>query len=257
MTDHPEGDRVDVTLDRGVLTITMDRQANRNALASELVNAVGDALSRAESDDEVRAVVLTNAGNTFCAGADLKGTSQEDPRYDLVELFRLIQDNPKPVIGRIAGHCTGGGVGLAAACDVSIMADDAMMGFTEVRIGVVPAMISVICLPKMRQADAMELFLSGEKITAARAVEVGLVNRVASRDDLDGAVDEVLGKVVRGGPAALAVAKQLVHRVPSMTRDDAYAWTQPLSMDLFRSDEAAEGMAAFREKRDASWVPTH
>lgn len=240
----------------GVATITLDRQANRNALSAELVNGLGDGLTAANEDPAVRAIVVTNAGNTFCAGADLKGTSKEVPRYDLVELFRLMQDGPTPVIGRIAGHCTGGGVGLAAACDISYAADDVQLGFTEVRIGAAPAMISVVCLPKMRHGDAMELFLSGEKISAARAVEVGLLNRAVPREDLDGAIEQLLSKIVRGGPNALAAAKQLVFRVPSMTRDEAYEWTQPLSANLFTSQEAQDGMAAFRERRDAPWVPT-
>ena len=107
-----------------------------------------------------------------------------------MDLFRLITGSPKPVIGRIAGHCMGGGVGLAAACDISVVADDARIGFTEVRIGVAPAIISVVCLPKMRRADAAELFLSGERITAARAVEVGLLNRAVPASELDAAVAE-------------------------------------------------------------------
>lgn len=249
------GDEVRYEVARGVATITLDRQANRNALAAELVNALGDGLRRATDDPEVRAIVLTNEGAVFCAGADLKGTSQEEPRYDLPELFDLLQRGPKPVVGRIAGHCTGGGVGLAAACDISVAADDTLLGFTEVRVGVAPAMISVVCLPKMRHADAMELFLSGEKVPAGRAAEVGLLNRAVPREDLDAGVATVVGRLVRGGPEALAATKQLVTTVPGMDRDAAFAWTQQVSAERFLSDEAREGMAAFREKRDAAWVP--
>lgn len=239
----------------GVATITMNRPSNRNALSAELVNGVGDGLVAATEDEAVRAIVLTNAGNTFCAGADLKGSSQEAPRYDLVQLFKLIQDGPKPVVGRIAGHCTGGGVGLAAACDISYASADIMLGFTEVRLGVTPAMISVVCLPKMTRGDAMELFLSGEKITATRAAEVGLISRAVRANDLDTEIEALLAKLVRGGPNALAVSKQLVFRVPAMAVDDAYAWTQPLSAELFMADEAQAGIAAFRNKTDAPWVP--
>ena len=149
----------------------------------------------------------------------------------------------------------GGGVGLAAACDISVVSDEARIGFTEVRIGVAPAMISVICLPKMRRSDAMELFLSGERITAERAVEVGLLNRVVPADGLDDAVDEIVRNVVAGGPLALTAAKRLVNEVPSMDRAEAFAFTEPLSAELFASDEATEGIAAFREKRPARWVP--
>ena len=153
-------------------------------------------------------------------------------------------------------HCTGGGVGLAAACDISIAADDTIVGFTEVRIGVAPAVISVVCLPKLRRADASELFLNGERIPAARAAEVGLINRAVPRDELDAAIADTLGKVVRGGPKALAASKQLISKVPQSSRADAWEWTAELSQSLFQSDEATEGIGAFRERRDASWVPT-
>lgn len=238
----------------GVATLTMDRPDTRNALSGELLNGLADALERAHDDDAVRVVVLTNTGPAFCAGADLKGGGAEAPRYTLPQLFTAMAEARTPVIGRIAGHCTGGGVGLAAACDVSIAADDVKLGFTEVRLGVIPAMISVICLPKMRRGDAMELFLSGERISAARAAEVGLLNSAVPAAGLDGAVAELVGKLLRGGPQALAMAKQLVTQVPGMDRAAALEWTEAVSRERFASAEAAEGIAAFRERRDPSWV---
>jgi methylglutaconyl-CoA hydratase len=244
-----------LTIDRGVATITLDRPDERNVLSAELVDGLADHLDAAVADDAARVVVLTNAGTTFCAGADLRAGTARSPRHSLVDVLTTILDSPKPVIGRIAGHCMGGGVGLASACDISVISDDAKVGFTEVRIGVAPAMISVVCLPKMRRADAAELFLSGERITAARAVEVGLLNRVVPRGDLDAAVAEVVGKVAAGGPGALAAAKRLLREVPDLDRDAAFAMTEVLSGELFASEEAAEGMAAFREKRSPSWVP--
>lgn len=249
------GPATTLDVDRGVATITLDRPGNRNALSAELVDGLADHLDEAVADDAARVIVLTNAGTTFCAGADLKANTAQSPRRTLVDVLTTVLDSPKPVVGRIAGHCMGGGVGLAAACDISVVVDDAKVGFTEVRIGVAPAMISVVCLPKMRRADAAELFLSGERITAARAVEVGLLNRVVPRDDLDAAVDEAVEKIVAGGPLALAAAKRLLREVPDLPRDDAFAMTEVLSAELFASDEAAEGMAAFREKRPAPWVP--
>ncbi|MGY9074045.1 MAG: enoyl-CoA hydratase/isomerase family protein [Acidimicrobiales bacterium] len=243
----------------GVATITLNRPENKNALSAELINALGDHLEAALADDLVRTVILTNNGNTFCAGADLKaaapGQSAETARYNFVSILERIIDAPKPVVARIAGHCTGGGVGLAAAPDISIAADDVLIGFTEVRIGVAPAVISVVCLPKLRRADASELFLSGERIAASRAAEVGLINRSVPRDGLDEAVAEVVSKLVRGGPAALAMSKQLVARVPQMSRSEAFEWTAEVSPTLFAGPEGVEGIAAFRERRDASWVP--
>ena len=224
----------------GVATITLNRPENKNALSVEMVNSLGDNLEAAQSDPKVRVILFTNNGNTFCAGADLKANQP---------------GSPKPVLGQIAGHCTGGGVGLAAALDISIAADDIIIGFTEVRIGVAPAVISVVCLPKLRRADASELFLNGERIPASRAAEVGLINRAVPRDLLENEVNDTLGKVVRGGPNALAASKQLVSKVPQMKRSDAWEWTAELSQSLFQSPEAEEGISAFRERRDADWVP--
>jgi methylglutaconyl-CoA hydratase len=247
---------------RGVATITLNRPENRNALSVELIASLGGHLDVALADPVVRAVVLTNVGNTFCAGADLKaassGAAAADPapgERTFVDIFEMILGSPKPVIGRLAGHCLAGGLGLAASCDLSVASDDALFGFTEVRIGVAPAVISVVCLPKLRPADALELFLTGERVSASRAAQVGLITRAVPAAELDAAVDEVVGKVVRGGPVALAAAKRLVFDVPTMTRAEAFAWTQPMSAALFASAEGQEGIAAFRERRDADWIP--
>jgi methylglutaconyl-CoA hydratase len=159
------------------------------------------------------------------------------------------------VVAKIAGHCLGGGVGLAAVCDLSVAADGARFGFTEVRVGVAPAIISVVVLPKLRRGDALELFLSGGRITAGRAAEAGLISRSVPAADLDEAVASLAATLLAGGPAALAAAKQLVYRVPGMERDAAFRWATELSASLFASAEAAEGMAAFREKRPPSWAP--
>lgn len=253
MTDRTDPVLADVAA--GVATLTLNRPDNRNAMSTELLDALGDGLQAALADDSVRVVVLTNEGNTFCAGADLKNAGGGGPKHGLVDILTAILDSPKPVVGRIAGHCMGGGVGLAAACDISVIADDARVGFTEVRIGAAPAIISVVCLPKMRRADAAELFLSGERITAARAVEVGLLNRAVPATELDAAVDEIVAKLVRGAPGALGAAKQLIARVPDIDRAEAFEWTAELSAALFRSDEARAGMAAFRDKSDPPWVP--
>lgn len=254
----------------GVATITLNRPERKNSLSDELVGSLSTMLDRAIDDDGVRAIVITNTGNTFCAGADLKsatpGLSETDtgtaaaaraaePRRSFVDVFGQILDAPKPVIGRIDGHATGGGVGLVAACDISVMRNDAKIGFTEVRIGVAPAVISVVCLPKMSRADATELFLTGERITPARAVEAGLINRAVEPDDLDAAVGRMVDRCLRGGPQALAAAKELINRVPLMDRRTAFDWTSTRSRELFESAEAREGIAAFRERRDAPWIP--
>lgn len=243
------------TATHGVATITLNRPDNKNALSSELLDSLGDHLENAIADSAVRVIVLTNLGNTFCAGADLKGSSTHASRFTLVDILEMIQQSAKPVIARIAGHCIGGGVGLAAACDFSVAAEDSMLAFGEVRLGVAPAIISVVCLPKIRVGDAMELFLFGERITAARAVAVGLLNYAVAPDQLDLKIAEIVRKLMQGGPKALAACKQLVVRVPHMPRKEAFEWTAELSMGLFGSEEAAAGIAAFRNRVPAPWVP--
>ena len=145
-------------------------------------------------------------------------------------------------------------MGLVAACDFVLAAPGAEFGFTEVRVGVAPATISVICLPKMRPADASEAFLRGHRFSAAEAARMGLINAAVPADELDAAVDAVVSDLMAGAPGALAAAKQLTTRVPQMTVDDAFEWTGSMSAELFRSDEAREGMAAFLQKRPAPWV---
>lgn len=246
----------------GVATITLNMPDRKNSLSDELVGSLSLMLDRAVADDAVRVIVLTNAGNTFCAGADLKAATPglgqaepETPKRTFVDVFKQILESPKPVVGRIDGHATGGGVGLVAACDISVMRDDAKIGFTEVRIGVAPAVISVVCLPKMSRADASELFLTGDRFTPARAAEAGLINRAVAPELVDGTVDGFVEMLVRGGPLALAAAKDLVNRVPQMPQDEAFEWTSVRSRELFQSEEATVGIAAFRNREDAPWIP--
>lgn len=241
-------------LEKGVATITLDRPEERNALSGALMTSLGEHLQEAGGDPACRVVVLTNSGPAFCAGADLKGGG-EPPRFSLPELLTMILELEKPVIGRIAGHCMGGGVGLAAACDVSVVATGARFGFREVRVGVAPAIISVVCLPKMRAGDALELFLTGNQVSAERAVELGLVNFAVEEEELDAKVNELTDAILQGAPAALAAAKGLVHKVPQLSREDAFSFTAELSAELFSSAEAREGRAAFLEKRPPSWAP--
>jgi methylglutaconyl-CoA hydratase len=249
---------VKLTTADGVMTATLCDVENRNALGGALVQGLYDALAAANADPAVRALVVTNEGNTFCAGANLKersGAAQGDkPSVGFEELLHAIQTSPTPVIGRIAGHVVGGGNGLAAALDISIAADDAKFGFTEVRLGVAPAIISVVCLPKMRLGEAMEAFLRGNRFPAARAAELGLINRAVPREALDAAVGEVLADLRKGGPTALGEAKRLVYEVPAMEQKEAFQWTARLSAELFRGEEAAAGMKAFLTRSKPPWV---
>jgi len=251
---------VRVEVGRGVMTATLADVENRNALGAGLVQGLYDAIERANADDTIRAVVVTNEGNTFCAGANLKQQSGAQPTarpaLGIDALFAAIQRSPTPVIGRIAGHVMGGGNGLAAALDVAIASEDVKFGFTEVRLGVVPAIISVVCLPKMRRGEALEAFMRGNRFPASRAAELGLISRAVPAAALDAAVDEVLEDLRKGGPRAVGLAKRLVYDVPAMDPAEAFSRMAKLSAELFAGEEAAEGMAAFLQKRPAAWAKT-
>lgn len=244
----------------GVATLTLDHDSNRNALTPALLNEIADGLTAAEQDPAVRVVVLTNTGSVFCSGANLKADqpgpqSTEGRAPGLHELIVRIQELPKPVIARIAGHCVAGGVGLAAACDLSVAADDVWLGFTEVRLGVVPFVISVAVLPKLRRADAAELLLGGERIGARRAAELGLINRAVPRSELDAEVATLVQRLRLGGPNALAGVKELLRVVPTLDPPAAYAWALRRTTEVFASAEAQAGIAAFRSRTTPPWVP--
>lgn len=249
---------VETNVEGGVLTITLADEANRNALGGQLVAELMAACDEADADPDVRVVVLTNRGTTFCAGANLSersgpGTPPAAVRSPM-EMFGRFARSPKPYVGRIAGHCVAGGMGLAAAMDVSIAAEDVKMGFTEVRIGVAPAVISVVCLPKLRPADASAAFLRGNRFAASDAARMGLIYAAVPADRLDAEVAAVVNDLLAGSPAAIAAAKQLLVRVPTLPIDEAFAWTGELSAQLFASEEARAGMTAYLEKRPAPWA---
>lgn len=246
--------------DRGVVTVTLADEANRNALSRRLLAELTAALDDIDADPAVRVVVLTNSGRVFCAGADLRESSSrqagDNPATaSASDLFGRFRRSGKPYVGRIAGHCVAGGMGLAAAMDISIARDDARFGFTEVRVGVAPAMISVLCLPKMRRSEAAAAFLRGNRFDASEAAQMGLINAAVPAESLDSEVESVVTDLLAGAPSALAAAKQLLDRVPEVPFDEALAWAQRLSTELFAGDEAAEGMDAFLNKRTPKWVP--
>ncbi len=242
----------------GILTVTLAELETRNALGAAVVDGLHDAISEANADPAIRVVVVTNEGTTFCAGANLKeqsgATRGARPKLGFEELLREIQQSPTPIIGKIKGHVIGGGNGLAAALDISIAQDDVKFGFTEVRLGVAPAIISVVCLPKMRHGEAMEVFLRGNRFPASRAAELGLISRAVPADELDAAVDEVIADLRLGGPGALGAAKRLVYEVPEMEQKDAFARTAELSQRLFKGEEAAAGMRAFLKREKPPWA---
>ena len=240
----------------------MDQPHNRNALSAGLrAPAWLTGWHAAIADRAVRAVVLTHTGPVFCAGADISESggapTAEDPRIGLAGILTRHPGLTQTGRGPHRRPLPGGGVGLAAACDLSVASEEAMFGFTEVRIGVAPAIVSVVTVPKLRVADALELFLTGERIPAATSRRRGPdhLRRAGARTSTLRRAGWSLSCWPADRPA-LATAKRLIFEIPAMERADAFQWTTELSESLFASAEAAEGMAAFREKRRPSWHPS-
>lgn len=243
----------------GVATITLDSPRNRNALSAQLRRELADRVSRAIGDEHARVLVLTHTGTVFCAGMDLKearGAGSDDQGVnDFPAILEQIWTSPKPVVAKLAGPARAGGVGMVAAADIAVASTDATFAFTEVRIGVVPALISVTVLPRLAPRAAHELFLTGDTFDAARAVEVGLLNAAVPADELDAAVASYTDSLVRGGPAALAATKELLHGERGRTVGAELEKMQAVSAHYFASEEGQEGITAFSEKRPPRWVP--
>ncbi|MEW2305503.1 enoyl-CoA hydratase family protein [Streptomyces sp. NPDC006655] len=237
------------TRTRAVTTLSLDATATRNALSAALVTELAEALTACAKDPDVRAVVLTHTGSTFSAGADLRDPPHPDA---LVGLLRQIVELPRPVVARVTGHVRAGGLGLLAACDIAAASTDSTFAFTEVRIGVAPAVISLPILPRADPRTLARYYLTGERFTPAEAVRLGLLTTTA--DDVDTALAPVLDGLRHSSPQALAETKQLLTARVLETFDRDAAHLTALSARLFSSDDAREGMTAFLERRDAAWV---
>src|SRR5262245_24141828 len=244
----------------GVATITLDSPHNRNALSRQLLAELDDRLKTALDDPDVRVIVLTGAGPVFCSGADLKERrdSRDTPPRSrpggLVPILTAMWDAPKPIVGRINGAARAGGVGLVAACDIAVAVEGATFAVNEVRIGVIPATISVVLVPKIGTARAMELCLTGEAFDARAAVAYGLLTAVSPEDGLDQEVRRYVTSLLKGAPGALAACKRLVHDVPKLSMEAAFVEMAERSARSFASEEAREGITAFAEKRPPRWT---
>lgn len=247
----------------GVRTLTLDRPEVHNAFDEHLIAALTLALEAAEAEVAVRVVVLCGQGRSFSAGADIGwmqragGYGEAENLADAEALARLmttLDRLAKPTIARVHGAAIGGAVGLVAACDVAIASPQAFFATSEVRLGIVPAVISPFVVRAIGQRQARRLFLTGERIDAARAAAIGLVHEVVAEDALDEAVARVVADLLRGGPQALAEAKRLVEMVARQPADDARLdQATRLIARLRAGDEAQEGLQAFLAKRPAAW----
>jgi enoyl-CoA hydratase len=245
----PKGALIGRTRARAVETLSLDAVDTRNALSAALVGDLSDALADCAKDPDVRAVVLTHTGTTFCAGADLRDPPDPDA---LVGVLRQLVELPKPVIARITGHVRAGGLGLLAACDIAAASPEATFAFTEVRIGVAPAVISLPVIPRTDPRALARYYLTGERFGPAEAQRLGLLTLTG--DDVDEALAPVLDGLRRSSPQALAETKQLLTARVLETFDRDAAHLTALSARLFASAQAREGMTAFLERRDAAWV---
>ena len=242
----------------GVLTVTLNRPDVHNAFNDELIAETIDVFSKAPS---ARVIVLRGSGQTFCAGADLNWMSRmasytrdENIRdaAQVAKMYALINDCPLPVVGRITGAAIGGGVGLVAVCDIAVAGPQTKFGLTEVKLGIIPAVISPYVIAKIGSSHSRALFLTGERFDADRALRIGLIHRIA--DDVDAAVAETVAQLKTSGPEAVRECKKLIAHVATHELIDAIPYTIEAIATRRVSDEGQKGMKAFLGKKKAPWA---
>jgi methylglutaconyl-CoA hydratase len=248
-----------------IFRIALNRPEVHNAFNSTMINELNDVFTEIRDDSTIRIIILTGTGKSFCAGADLKWMKEiihysfeqnlEESRA-LADLLQNIFSQPKPTIAQVNGTAIGGGNGLLSACDIALASDKAVFGLSEVKIGLVPAAISPYVIRKIGESKAMEYFLTGKRITASKAVEIGLVNDVFPKDELDEEVNKLAQLLLTSGPEAIAHCKELVFNVPGMSLNEAKEYTAKMIANLRISKEGQEGMTAFFEKRKPEWAGT-
>jgi methylglutaconyl-CoA hydratase len=255
-------DSILVSREGPVARVTLNRPEIHNAFNEDVIAALQSAFDTLHDDPAIRVVVLAGEGRSFSAGADLDWMrrastwTEDENRADaaaLARMLRTIAEFPKPVVARVHGSAFGGGAGLVAASDIAIAAEEALFGFTEVRLGLVPATIAPHVIEKIGPGRALPLFLTGERFNAHRAAQIGLVHQVVSPDDIDEAVNVITRALLEAGPNAQAACKELVRTVAVAQRSVADAYTAALIARVRTSPEGREGIGAFLEKRKPGW----
>ena len=245
-----------------IVRMTLNRPDVRNAFDEDVVHALTNAAASAAEDPSVRVVVLAGKGKTFCSGADVGwmakaiAYSKMDNLSDAEDMARMMErldTLPMPVIGRIQGSALGGGVGLAAICDIVVAADDAVFALSEVKLGILPAVVGPYVMRKVGISAARELFLTGIRFDAMRARQIGLVHEVVPADALDAAVAKRVADVLAGSPAGIARAKALIREIAGAHPNDVIGVTTNAIASQRVSEEGQEGLRAFLEKRKPSW----
>jgi methylglutaconyl-CoA hydratase len=259
-----ELERLQVEYDGPVARVWMNRPDLRNAFDGLMITELRRVLFDLRSVDAVRVVVLGGRGASFCAGADLQWmkamasfTREENLReaQALADLFFTVYESPKPIVARVHGAALGGGAGLVAASDIPVAALGTQFGFTEVRLGILPAVISPYVIGKIGESAARELFLTGERFEAVRAQEIGLVRAAVPEEDLDSVVEGRVKELLQAGPRAVAEAKALIREVGWRRVEDVQRYTVERIAEIRTTAEGQEGMRAFLEKRKPYWVP--
>ena len=249
--------------DGPVLRLTLNRPEVRNAFDEQLIAALTAAAAEAAEDGTLRAVVLGGNGKTFCAGADIGWMSkaiaytQRENLSDAEDLSRMLERLDTlalPLVGRIHGAALGGGVGLAAVCDIVVAAEDAVFALSEVKLGIVPAVVAPYVLRKIGVSAARELFLTGARFSAARAKEIGLVHEIVPVEDLDAAIGRRLIEILSAGPKAVGIAKALIREIAGANPRDVIGLTTNTIASQRVSEEGQEGLLAFLEKRKPHWI---
>ena len=255
-------ERIEIAFDGPVARVWLNRPDVRNAFDGLMVTELRTALFDLRTVDAVRVIVLGGRGASFCAGADLGWMKamasfgrEENLReaQAMADLFFTVYESPKPVVARVQGAALGGGSGLVAACDIPVAALGTQFGFTEVRLGILPAVISPYVVSKIGESAARELFLTGERFEAVRAAEIGLVRAAVPEEDLDATVEKRVEELLKSGPRAIAEAKALIREVAWRRVEDVQRYTVERIADIRITPEAQEGMRAFLEKRKPSW----
>jgi methylglutaconyl-CoA hydratase len=256
-------ERLELELVPPVARVWLNRPDARNAFDGLMVTELRKTLFDLGTIDTVRVIVLGGRGPSFCAGGDLQWmkamasfTPEENLReaQAMADLFFTVYNSPKPVVARVHGAALGGGSGLVAASDIAVAALGTQFGFTEVRVGIVPAVISPYVLSKIGESAARELFLTGERFEAVRALEIGLVRAAVPEEDLDAVVEGRVSELLKAGPRAVAEAKALIREVSFKRVEDVQRYTVERIADIRVTPEAQEGMRAFLEKRKPSWT---
>jgi enoyl-CoA hydratase/carnithine racemase len=245
----------------GVAMITINRPERRNALSWTVMSELRDAFEAAKADREVRVITLTGAGDkAFCAGADLTGMRAEagwaevhDGRGELARLFRTMWELGKPIIARVRGYALAGGFGLCLACDLVVAADDAQFGTPEIDVGLWPFMITVPLVRSMPPKVALELMMTGRRVNAEEALRIGFVNRVVPVTELDSAVAELAGTLAAKSPAIMKLGRDSFYAVWDQPAEEALRLLHTMLTITSATDDAAEGIAAFAEKRKPEW----